>query len=244
MNKSTSTDIARQLLDGITTGRFPVGTLLPTEFELCEQFQASRYTIRAVLQELQQQGLVSRRKNVGTRVEATQPKAVFRPTLASVEDLVQFGTEHLRAVQSVEEVAVSAEVANAIGSASGARWLRISSLRMEGNRDAAPMGWTDVYIDPAYKEIGNMMQASPSTLVSALIESRYGRQIAEIHQDVRACTLADARIAKALNLEVGDAVLKIVRRYLDAEGEMFEASVTVHPADGFSVSMRLTRSAT
>ena len=114
MSKSTSTDITRQLLDGITTGRFPVGTLLPTEFELCEQFQASRYTVRAVLQELQQLGLVSRRKNVGTRVEAAQPKAVFRPTLASVEDLVQFGTEHLRAVQAVEAVAVPADVANEI----------------------------------------------------------------------------------------------------------------------------------
>ena len=242
MSKSTSTDITRQLLDGITTGRFPVGTLLPTEFELCEQFQASRYTVRAVLQELQQLGLVSRRKNVGTRVEAAQPKAVFRPTLASVEDLVQFGTEHLRAVQAVEAVAVPADVANEIGCASGARWLRISSLRMEGGKDAAPMGWTDVYIDPAYAEIGDMVRESPSTLVSSLIESRYGRQFAEIHQDVRASTLTDVRIAKALTLNVGDPVLKIVRRYLDADGEMFEASVTVHPADGFSVSMRLTRS--
>ncbi len=243
MSKATSTDITRLLLDGIATGRFPVGTLLPTEFELCEQFKASRYTIRAVLQELQQLGLVSRRKNVGTRVEAAKPKAVFRPTLASVEDLVQFGTEHLRAVQAVKEVAVSAEIAGEIGCATGARWLRISSVRMDGGKDAPPMGWTDVYIDPAYAEIGDMVRASPGTLVSSLIESRYGRQIAEIHQDVRAATLTDTRIAKALRLDVGDAVLKIVRRYRDAEGEMFEASVTVHPADGFSVSMRLTRSA-
>jgi DNA-binding GntR family transcriptional regulator len=34
-----------------------------------------------------------------------------------------------------------------------------------------------------------------------------------------------------------------VRRYFDAAGELFEVSVSVHPADRFSVSMRLQRSA-
>ena len=53
----------------------------------------------------------------------------------------------------------------------------------------------------------------------------------------------DRRIAEALRLEPGAAALKIVRRYLDAAGETFEVSVTVHPADSFSVSMRLQRSA-
>lgn len=254
MSKTNSAEIARQLLDGIASGRFPVGTLLPTEFELCEQFNASRYTIRAVLQELQDQGLVSRRKNVGTRVEASRPKAVFRPTLASVDDLVQFGAEHLRLVQSVEKVKVDGGVAREIGCADGTPWLRISSIRLNDARDvgghrddrdgrgALPMAWTDVYIDPAYTEIGDMVRASPDTLVSTLIESRYGRQIAEIEQDVRASTLTDERVARALKLELGAPVLKIVRRYLDADGQTFEVTATIHPADSFSVSMRLKRS--
>ncbi|MNT84988.1 UTRA domain protein [compost metagenome] len=88
-----------------------------------------------------------------------------------------------------------------------------------------------------------MVRASPDTLVSALIESRYDRQIAEIYQDVRAFAVKDGRIADALKLEAGAAALKIVRRYMDAAGETFEVSVTVHPADSFSVSMRLQRSA-
>ncbi|MCY1287327.1 UTRA domain protein [compost metagenome] len=156
---------------------------------------------------------------------------------------MQFGAEHLRVVQSVEEVAVTAAVAAEIGCAPGARWLRISSLRMDGGEDGTPMAWTDVYVDPAYTEVGELVRASPDMLVSTLIESRYDRQIAEIHQDVRAFAIADRRIAEALRLEAGAAALKIVRRYLDAAGETFEVSVTVHPADSFSVSMRLQRSA-
>jgi DNA-binding GntR family transcriptional regulator len=242
MSRTNSAEIARQLLEGISTGRFPVGTLLPTEFELCEQFNASRYTIRAVLQELQDQGLVSRRKNVGTRVEASRPQARFRPTLASVDDLVQFGVEHSRHVQSVDTVKVAGDLAREIGCAEGTSLLRISSIRLDQGLADRPMAWTDIYIDPAYTEIGEAVRES-TELVSSLIESRYGRQIAEIEQDVRASTLSDERIGKGLMLEHGAAVLKISRRYLDAAGEAFEYSVTVHPADSFSLSMRLKRSA-
>ncbi|WP_454721993.1 MULTISPECIES: GntR family transcriptional regulator [Cupriavidus] len=242
MTKPNYAEIARQLIEGITSGRFAVGSLLPTEFELCEQYQTSRHTIRAALQEVQQLGLVSRRKNVGTRVEAARPKTVFRPTLASVDDLVQFGEEHLRVVQSAGEVTVTDALAKELGCASGSRWLRISSLRMVGGDAGAPIGWTDVYVDPAYGEIGELVRASPDMLISALIEARYGRQIAEIHQDVRACTVTDPALARALRLEPGAAALKIVRRYLDKAGEAFEVSVSVHPAEGFSVSMRLQRS--
>jgi DNA-binding GntR family transcriptional regulator len=242
MSKQTSAEIARQLRDGIQSGDLPVGSLLPTEFELCGQFQASRYTIRAALQELQDMGLVSRRKNVGTRVEADRPKAVFRPTLASVEDLMQFGAEHLRRVQSVRKVTVGEDIAADIGCPVGTQRLRISSIRTQGGQDATAMAWTDVYIDPAYTDIGAIVRKSPDTLVSTLIESRYGRSIAEIRQDIRATTLTDERIAQTLNVESGSAILKIVRRYLDDAGETFEASVTLHPADSFSVSMRLQRS--
>ncbi|MDQ0081310.1 DNA-binding GntR family transcriptional regulator [Variovorax boronicumulans] len=164
----------------------------------------------------------------------------FRPSLASVDDLVQFGTEHLRQVQSIEEVAVAAVVAKDLGCAPGVRWLRISSLRLDGSGESDPIG--DVYVDPAYSEIGELVQESPDTLVSSLIAERYGQQIAEIHQDVRAETVKDAAMAKALRIEQGAAALKIVRRYMDADGQTFEVSVSVHPAGRFSVSMRLHRS--
>ena len=91
-------DIARDLTQGIQSGRFPVGSLLPTELELRDRYGTSRHTVRAALHELEQLGLVSRRKNVGTRVESNEPTKAFRPSLASVDDLVQFGTANIRAV--------------------------------------------------------------------------------------------------------------------------------------------------
>ncbi|RZL91500.1 MAG: GntR family transcriptional regulator [Variovorax sp.] len=239
--KANFANIARHLTDAITSGHFGVGTLLPTELELCKHYGTSRHTVRAALAELQQLGLVSRRKNVGTRVISAKPRADFRPSLASVDDLVQFGEEHLRVVQSIAPETVKGQLAKELGCGDGTSWLRISTLRMVADGDAMPIGWTDVYIDPTYAEIGELVEASPGALISSLIEERYDRQIAEIHQDVRAFTITDGDLARKLQVEAGASALKIVRRYFDADGELFEVSVSVHPADRFSVSMRLRR---
>ncbi|WP_211464055.1 GntR family transcriptional regulator [Collimonas silvisoli] len=240
-NKPHFADIARNLTEGIVSGRFPVGSLLPTELELCDSYSTSRHTIRAALHELQQLGLVSRRKNVGTRVESSEPTNDFRPSLASVDDLVQFGSTHVRKVLEIEETTVSGALATEFGCQNETRWLRISSLRMNGATDRLPVGWTDVYIEPAYAEIGEIVRKSPSVLISALIESRYGRRIAEIRQEIRATTVPDT-MARSLQVEPGTTALKIIRWYFDAAGQAFEISVSVHPAERFAVSMQLKRS--
>jgi len=243
LEKLDASGIARHLIEGIASGHFPVGSVLPTEFELCEHYRTSRYAIRAALNELQQMGLVSRRKNVGTRVESAEPKDSFRPSLASVDDLVQFGERHVRTVQSVQEVTIGEALAKELGCPPRSRWLRISSLRSEGADAAKPVGWTDVYIEPAYADVGEMARSAPGTLISSLLATHHGRHIAEIEQEIRAFTLQDKHLCEALDVEKGSAALRIVRRYFDVTGELFEASVTVHPADRFAVSMRLQRSA-
>ena len=143
-----------------------------------------------------------------------------------------------------EQQTVTGNLAKELGCESGTAWLRISSLRMVGDDSNAPIGWTDVYIDPAYADIADLVKENPDTLISALLEERYDRHIAEIHQDIRAFTVADPAMAAALRIEIGASALKIVRRYLDASGDAFEVSVSVHPAERFSISMKLQRSPT
>jgi len=244
MEKNTSkphfADIARDLTEGIAAGRFPVGSVLPGELELCGTYGTSRHTIRAALHELQQLGLVSRKKNAGTRVESAAPKNDFRPSLGSLEDLIQFGSTNRRVVQSIDVSVVKGELAKTLGCVSGARWLKISSLRVDGETQR-PIGWTDVYVDPQFADIAEVVRAEPDTLVSTLIERRYGRRVAEIRQVVKAVSLPEPE-ARALQAQAGMAGLEIVRQYFDASGKIFEASVTVHPSDRFAVAMRLQRS--
>ncbi|MFZ4288733.1 GntR family transcriptional regulator [Variovorax sp. HJSM1_2] len=232
--------IAAHLKEGITSGHFPIGSLLPTELELRDHYQTSRHTVRMALLELQKLGLVSRRKNVGTRVETATPQAGFQQSLASVEDLVQFGESHSRVVREVQQVQAKDALATLLGCADGTRWLRISSLRLENAEGGAPIGWTDVYVDPLYTDLVDLVKESPEVLVSTLIEQHFGRRVAEIVQQVQALEVT-AAMAERLQIKPGTAALQIVRRYLDADGEAAEITVTTHPADRFTLSMRLQR---
>jgi DNA-binding GntR family transcriptional regulator len=236
-------DLARDLSEGIASGRYAVGTLLPTEFELCAQYGLSRYAVRKALDGLQELGLISRRKNVGTRVEAQRPQAGFTQSIATVEELARFGAEHVRTVQSFNEVVADLALAKDLGCPGGTRWLHIACLRMEGGstRKARPICWLDLYIDPAYADIGPIVRDAPETLASTLIEERHGRRIARIRQDIEA-VLVPREHAEALRAEAGAPALKITRHYLDAAEQVFEISVSLHPADRFKFSLELTRS--
>ncbi len=241
MSKTTHSDLARELAEGIASGRLAVGSLLPTEFELCEQHGLSRYAVRKALDELQEMGLISRRKNVGTRVEAARPAAGFTQSIATVEELAQFGARTVRVVQSTQAVVADLELAKELGCEGGTRWQRISSLRMDGTAKARPICWTDLYVDAAHSDITKLVRKSPEVLISSLIEARYGRAIARIRQEISPVCLTP-ELAEPLQAEVGSPALKIMRRYIDAAGDVFEISRSIHPASRFTFSMEMSRS--
>ena len=230
--------VARDLVEAISGGRYPVGSRLPTELELCEQFGASRNTVRAALRELQDLGLISRNKKAGTRVESAQPTSGYRHSFDSVDELVQFGARHRREVKAIQEVTADRALAKKLRCPAGKVWLRISSVRLDA--EGVAVGWTDVYVDPAFSEIAQIVRAQPETLISRLIESRYGRRIAAIRQEIRG-KLIPAALATALGAKIGSAGLEVVRFYDDTAGDTIEVSVSVHPADRFTVVTKLTR---
>jgi DNA-binding GntR family transcriptional regulator len=241
MSITSSHDLARHLTEAIASGQQEVGSLLPTEFELCARHGLSRYAVRKALDELQEQGLVSRRKNVGTRVEARAPRQGFTQSIVTAEELAQFGSRHVRQVREVVPVVADLALAGELGVPGGTRLLRLSSLRMEAGGQGRPMGWTDVYVDERFAGIEALARQSPDRLVSALIEERYGTAIVRIRQEIGAITLSPA-LAAELQAEPGAAALKITRSYLDAEGEAIEISVSIHPADRFTLTMEMNRS--
>lgn len=240
MNKPHFSAIANHLKEAITSGHFPVGMVLPTELELRDHYKTSRHTVRMALQELQHLGLVSRRKNVGTRVESATPQAGFQQSLASVEDLVQFGATHVRVVRESETIEARGALARLLDCDEGSPWLRISSMRMDESAPEQPICWTDVYVDPTYSDLVDLARDAPETLLSTLIEQHYGRRVAEIVQHVKALEVS-AAMAQRLGVDAGSAALQIVRRYIDANGDALEITVTTHPAERFSLTMRLLR---
>ena len=237
-------DIARDLRDAIAAGSLPVGTVLPTELELCSQYGVSRHTVRIAMADLAETGLITRRKRLGTVVQATQPTRSYRQTVASVDDLVRYGANHVRSVRRAGLVTASTMLAKDLGCPVGTRWFCVSSLRYDrvtGDVPAdVPLGLTDVYVDPVHAEVGDLARRSPDLLISSFVAERTGQRVARIKQDVTAM-LIDRQLSSLLIVEAGSPALRIVRHYLDDHGKLFVSSVSVHPASRFHVSFSLER---
>jgi DNA-binding FadR family transcriptional regulator len=62
---------------GIVTGRYPVGSILPNDAEMCERFSVSRTVLREALKTLEAKGLIEARPKVGTRVSPVSRWSYF-----------------------------------------------------------------------------------------------------------------------------------------------------------------------
>src|SRR5262249_7744767 len=60
--------LEQDLVERITGGEFEPGAALPTEERICEQYGVSRITVRRALESLFAQGLIVRRRGVGSFV--------------------------------------------------------------------------------------------------------------------------------------------------------------------------------
>src|SRR5579863_6499606 len=74
----------------VESGEYPLEERMPTESELCDEFGASRFTVREALRRLVDHGMVQRRQGAGSIVVAASPKARYVHSLSSLGDLSQF----------------------------------------------------------------------------------------------------------------------------------------------------------
>jgi GntR family histidine utilization transcriptional repressor len=85
---TTFRDVKAEILRRITQGPWGPGTLLPGEVELAEEFGCSRTTMNRALREVNDLGLLDRRRKAGTRVRMT-PLRQARFEMPVVRDEVE-----------------------------------------------------------------------------------------------------------------------------------------------------------
>jgi len=229
--------VAHKLTKGIDTKRFPVGSLLPTEEELCAEYGVSRHTIREAIRHLRNQGMLSARRGIGTRVEARRTGNSYSQSLHSLSELAQHDNKTVLDVMSSERVTADAALASQLGSRVGKSFMHVQGLRRSRDKKKGPKSWTDVYIDKAYS--GVMKDgAVPRVALYTLIEKKYGETVVEIQQDIQASVVPKDR-APALGVKANSPALLITRRYFGAGGRLIEVTFNLHPASKFTYSMKL-----
>jgi len=223
--------LAATLLNEIRSGRYPVGSLLPTEFELCNEFGVSRFTARAAVKLLVQQGLVVRSRGVGTRVRQALPQAQYTQTMSDITDLRQYAHETSFEVQSCSLVRLDEALAEMLGARAGETWLHVQGLRHLAG-EGPPICFTEAWIAPRFRSLAGI-EGRMTQPIYQFIEQQFGCTIVSVEQEIRAVIL-DAEQARRLGVARRSAGLRLERRYFDEHGELAEQAFSIHPAERFT----------
>jgi DNA-binding GntR family transcriptional regulator len=226
--------LANQIGGDIRSGKYAVGDLLPPEIELCAKFGVSRHTVREAIRRLQEVGLVSRRRGVGTLVEAAAVTSRYVQSIDAIEDFWQYVKEtklHIQKRGSIKAKAAPVELPDV-----GRDWLTFEGYRYHGRRDYR-VCWVRMYLNPRFDKIAALV-AKRTEPIYALIEEIYGTKVAELQQEITAMLLP-ADIAGHLKAAPQSAALCSLRRYTGDDGELIEVTTNIHPADRFRYNQSL-----
>jgi GntR family histidine utilization transcriptional repressor len=137
--------IKEYLKHALAEGRWPPGTLMPSEAELVNQFGVSRMTVNRALRELQMEGALERLQGVGT-FAARPDRASSSLTIRDVrEQIAERGRVHRAVVHLVREETVGAELAARFGLAEGEPVFHSQIVHEE---DGVPLQYEDRFVNP------------------------------------------------------------------------------------------------
>lgn len=231
--------IAKDLERKINAGVFHVGDILPTEMELMKTYRVGRDTMRKAILSLAKDGLLQRTQHVGTRVTATRLSEGFSHEMSSLRAIDEYGNQYPRAIQNAAIVRVDETAAHLIGVSAGTELFRFENFRFDPKSNDAVVV-TFVYVAPQDKEVYEAARAHPYELMVSLVEAKKKQSCTEVRQSISA-TYLPAVAAKYLKLPERSPALRIVRRYLNARGELLVSSVSYHPADVYTFSFSAKR---
>ncbi len=226
--------VARGLQQLIESGELQPGNHLDNEVLLGRQLRLSRPTIRKAMEHLVSQGLIVRRRGVGTRV--VQQK-VRRPlALTSLyDDLRSNGEEPTTEVLKRVMVPADSEVAAALQVEEGSEVLLVERLR-QTNRQ--PIAHLTNYLPPELADVTAEDLAS-----GGLYEALRSRGIVlHVATQVVGARRATATEARMLQEERGAALLTVQRTAYDDHGRPVELGLHVYAASRFSFQFELATS--
>lgn len=223
------------LREKILSGTFANGDQLPSEHELAAEFNVSRITVKRALDDLAAAGLVVRQRGRGTHVTHTyQPQAVQAPLGGLLDNLAAYGKRTAAALIEFADEMPPPHIAHAL-----AMPVRTPALRMVRIRslDGEPFSHLTSYTIPAVTAAFSRADFEGALRLAAF--ERAGVKIKRAKQTLSA-TLADARVAQLLRVDVGAPLLVLTRLLFDSHDQPFDHVTVLYRPDMFQYQMDLT----
>lgn len=216
------------LKSGLAEGKWPPGTLMPSEAALVEQFGVSRMTVNRAVRELRSEGLVDRVQGVGTF--AVQPyRASSTLTLSDLHaEIAGRGHQHHAEVKLVRAEPVAAgELSQRLGLPVGSRVFHSLIVHFE---NGVPLLCEDRYVNPArapgYLDV-DFTKTTPTNyllMVAPLWEAQYSIEAG----------VPTAQEASLLGIGKREPCLILVRR-TESQGTPITMARLVHPGSRYTI---------
>ncbi len=232
MTESPYLTIKRSIAEGIASGQYATGQVLPSEHDLCKVFGVSRMTVNRAMRELAGEKLVRRVPGVGSFVAEKVAESALVEIHNIADEVTARGHAYRAEVFCLEAVVPPAASALAFGLPPEAQVFHSAILHFE---DALPIQFEDRLVNPAVAPeylAQDFLRVTPNAYLSRVAPLR------DVEHLVMA-TAAPADIAAHLQVAAGAPCLLVSRRTWSG-GKLASMAKLYHPADRFRLGGRFS----
>lgn len=219
--RSVYMKIYYHIIDDIMNGYYDMGDIIPTQNELAARFNVSRVTVREAVKELARRGVLKTVKGKGTYVTAKPGEIGSNERTAgfSKTRFTNMGREVRSRIIDIEVVPADKKLSACLMVPQFTLLTHIIRVRLVDER---PMCVDDVYIVNRYvKNLDFHHENLETGSLYSLLKEKAGIVLDSIEEKFRAVNCPD-EIAKYLEINAGEPVLKIKRISYDETGKAIE----------------------
>lgn len=226
--------VERMLRALIRQPEYQEGAFLPKEVDLAHQLGISRNTVRHGISKLVNEGLLVRKKGVGTKVAQRKVSTRLEHWASFSGEMRARGMEVVNYELAAHLVAADAEVAGAFHIPHGRKVVKLSRLRGTGEGPGLlSLSWF-------HPRLGMNGQEDFSRPLYELLENEMGVYPAVSREEIAAIA-AGKNLAARLKIEEGAPVLFRKRLVYDSDGKAIEFNKVYYQGEGFTYSIDIER---
>ena len=233
MSRALYKTLIDDLLKKIADGELQVGERLPPESEFAEQLGVSRSTLRQAFSQLEQSGILKRRKRGGTEIIASRPVKRFNLLTKSFYDVLTVARDTLLVVTDLNKISDDANEDLADYDSPIDEWLVCNGDRyMAGQLD--PFATLTIHVPNHYSDIDlHIGDTVASVLVK--IQERYDVVPGGVKRRISAA-LCTEEVSQKIGINIGAPVLSICTEISDDKGELIEIAFSIIDPERFVVT--------
>jgi len=214
--------------------KYKKGELLPKEVDIANSLGISRNTVRQAISKLVIEGLLERKKGVGTKVATQNINTQLQSWMSFTQEMNRKGIAFINYEIQVETVIATGDVANALELKEDVEVLKLSRLR--GDKDG-PFVYFVSWLHP---RIGLTEKDDFTRPLYEIIERDHSIIVDLSREEIKAVS-SDSKISNKLQVRENEPILERIRKVYDPGKRPIEYCIGYYRADKFSYTIDIKR---